>query len=50
MMTDYQKLMDQHDYYIAEARKHPSKAEVFRQIAEDYKRKALSLTIEEASR
>lgn len=49
-MTKYEELMNQKDFYESEARRLPDKADVFRLLAEQYERQALSLTIEEASR
>ena len=51
-MTRYEDMMNQHDFYETEARetKDPIKEKIFRHLAEDWKRKALNLKIEEALR
>lgn len=51
--TTYSQLMDQRDYYQGEARRHAhneGKAAAFKLLADDYERRAYSLTIEEAER
>jgi len=52
-MTNYQKLMDQADFYTTEARKHkddPIKKMIFKWLAKKYTDKALRLPIMEALR
>ena len=51
-MSRYQRYMDNHDFYETEAReaRDPLKEKIFRILATFWKKKALSLKIEEALR
>ena len=51
-MTTYQKYMENHDYYETEAReaKDSFKRQIFTLLARFWKKKALSLKLEEALR
>lgn len=51
-ITRYEDLMNQHDFYETKARETKSmiKKKILRHLAEDWKQKALNLTIAEAMR
>jgi len=51
--TNYSQLMEKRDYYQSEARRcwaNEKKAAAFKLLADDYERKARTLSIEEAGR
>ncbi len=50
-MSEYERLMDQRDFYQGEALQYKddeTKSKAFKLLADDYERRAKALTIEEA--